>query len=453
MSHQACPPPIRALGVGVVLLLVGLIWTAPVHVQSPIAAASCSAANINTAIATALAGSATLVTVPPGTCVWSAGQSVHATGTSRTIRLLGAGIGQTIIDATALGGGANSTMFTGRFAGGDISGFTIKCGQIRTYGTGWRIHHNQLTCDQLNYGTYGTGVWANNTNITGVVGGTAPLDGLVDHNTFVDQRVLVERWASGDRVEQDGSTLWSEPLGLGGPGAVYVEDNTFTHLSFGNVIDCQESGEYVFRFNTVHEAYPEAHTPRGYFRGCRKWEIYNNTFTQSALVVQSVAIINGGTGVIFNNTWTGTFGGNTGSLTYQRAYVDDGASSFGLCNGASPWDGNQDATGWPCLDQLGRSTDPTAFVGSPPPYPTHTQSGDPAYFWNNKINGSNLTWNIFDTLGPGGTTAARVIAGRDFFTSPSTAKPGYTPYTHPHPFVLSGAPAAATTPVIQTKQP
>jgi hypothetical protein len=411
----------------------------PIQAQGSVAAASCAAADITTAINTALSGSATTVTVPAGTCVWTAGQIVFTTSPTRTIRLQGAGAGQTIINMTALG--SNNGMLTGRFAGADISGFTIICGRILVYGSGWRIHNNSFTCNQLDYSTYGTAVWANNTNLgsVGIVGGSSPLDGLVDNNTFTDQRVLIERWASGDPVEQNGSTLWSEPLGLGGPGAVYVEDNTFTALSFGNVIDCQESGEYVFRHNVVHESYPEAHTPRGYFRGCRKWEIYNNTFTQSALTVSSVAIINGGTGVIFNNTWTGTFGGNTGTLAYQRAYVDDGASSFGLCNGASPWDGNQDATGWPCLDQMGRSTDPTPFVGSPPPYPTHSQSSVPAYFWNNTINGNQLTWSPFNSQ-----TAARVVAGRDYFTSPSTAMPSYTPYTYPHPLQGSALPRPAT---------
>jgi hypothetical protein len=406
---------------GVVAMVSG---TSPLTVP----AASCSAADIQAAVNTALTGTATVVTVPAGpTCVWTAGQVVFTTSPTRTIQLRGAGIGQTVIDATALGGGSNSTIFTGRF-GGDISGFTIICGQIRTYGAGWRIHHNALTCNQLNYAVYGSGVWANNTNITGINGGTAPLNGLIDQNQFTDQRVLVERWASGDLAEQNGATLWSEPLGLGGPNAVYAEHNTFTALSFGNVIDCQESGEYVFRDNIVHDTYPEAHTPRGYFRGCRKWEIYNNTFTQSALTVSSVAIINGGTGVIFNNTWTGTFGGNTGTLAYQRAYVDDGPNSFGLCNGLSPFDGNQDATGWPCIDQMGRSTDPTPFNGFPPPYPTHSQSSVPAYFWNNTINGNQLTWTAFNA-----PTATRVVSGRDYFTSPSTAMPSYTPYTDPHP--------------------
>jgi hypothetical protein len=410
----------------------GITFTVTTGGGNSVAAASCSFADIVAAETTAINTGATIVTVPAGpTCVWTAGQNLGAVGATRTLELRGAGAGQTIIDMTANGSG--SGMNTGKFPGAAISGFTFICGQIRTYGAGWRIHHNTFTCNQLNYQVYGTAIWANNTNISGITGGTAALNGLVDHNTFVDQRVLVERWASGDLVEQNGSTLWSEPLGLGGPNAVYIEDNTFTFLSFGNVVDCQESGEYVFRFNHVFETYPEAHTPRGYFRGCRKWEIYNNDFHQSALTVNSVAIINGGTGVIFNNTWTGTFGGNTGTLTYQRAYVNDGVNSFGLCNGASPFDGNQDATGWPCIDQLGRSTDPTPFNGFPPPYPTHTQSGDPAYFWNNTINGSTLTWSIFDTVGPGGATALRVIAGRDFFTSPSTAKPGYTAYVHPHP--------------------
>ena len=51
-----------------------------------------------------------------------------------------------------------------------------------------------------------------------------------------------------------------------------------------------------------------------------------------------------------------------------------------LCDGKSPWDGNQDATGWPCLDQIGRGGDNAPFNGTPPPFP---QKSEPAYFWNN----------------------------------------------------------------------
>jgi hypothetical protein len=41
--------------------------------------------------------------------------------------------------------------------------------------------------------------------------------------------------------------------------------------------------------------------------------------------------------------------------------------------------------------------------------------------------------------------------GRDYFLSPSTAKPGYTPYTYPHP--LQGLPAPTLTNLSVTTGP
>src|SRR5262249_1545173 len=135
-----------------------------------------------------------------------------------------------------------------------------------------------------------------------------PPTGLVDHNHFVNCRVL----ARGDQSAT--YPIWQEPSKVGNPdqtGVVYVEDNTFDFNIFGNVIDNDEGGRWVFRHNNVNNAYVEAHSLQNgggaANREARSWEIYNNTFTATTTEVFCALRLRGGTGVAFNNTFTGSF--------------------------------------------------------------------------------------------------------------------------------------------------
>jgi hypothetical protein len=402
-----------------------------------------------------------LVTVPPGHCTWATQLSVGESGWPVTVQ--GAGDGQTFIDATSQGG-TNGNPFIQLQYSARLTGFNFTCGFMQVIGSEWRVDHNTFTCGQADWSSFATAIFPSNTNkqAFGVNPLTSQLKGLVDNNHFNNQRVIVYRAALGagsapppaapSLPEEQGSTLYSDPLGLGTDNAVYIEDNVFTadNPAAINMMDCQHAGEYVLRFNTINNVYPEAHTARAYARACRKWEIYNNTFTGTAST--HIFLIRGGTGVFFNNTYTGIFGnpGNTaGVIDNVRSVFSDGVNSFGLCNGTQPWDGNQNAQGpgWPCLDQIGRGQDATGpFNSSPPPYTPQPQTSDPAYFWNNKINGSDLTIFVNDAA-----SAMVLHQGRDYFLSPSTAKPGYTPYTYPHP--LQGLPAPTLTNLSVTTGP
>lgn len=407
-----------------------------------ITASSCTDTIVNAAIVSAMSGDT--VVIPPGTCTWSTHDAIGfyyqpnitLQGSGTTVAQGAATTGGTTIDATSLNGfHAFAWRDITHVGGGRMTNIHFICAQILVEGPGWRIDHNTFECHQHNYQIYTAGILADNTNSDAYNQLTSPLNGLIDNNKFIDLRVLAFRLDAGTFGENTGSTTWSESLGLGTTDAVYVEDNDFHFESFQNVIDCQGSGKFVFRFNTVEESYLETHPaiggPSGGTRGCRKWEVYNNTFTQSALEVSQPLTFRGGTGVFFNNTYVGAFGNGQGNFQINRATQDFGG--FGLCNGTNPWDGNQDATGWPCLDQIGRGTDNTGpFNGSPPPYTPQPQSSEPAYFWNNKMNGSAMTFGSFDSQ-----TAARLVLNRDYFVSVSVAKPNYTQLIHPHP--LQGA--------------
>jgi hypothetical protein len=126
----------------------------------------------------------------------------------------------------------------------------------------------------------------------------------------------------------------------------------------------------------------------------------------------------GGTGVVFGNTLVNY---KTGiGLSNYRSFdrYNNNGGQWGLCDGTNPLDGNEDASGYPCRDQIGRSTH---------------QSLEPLYIWSNVFNGGPMPVGVND----GGK--GHIKEGRDYFLD--TPRPGYTPYAYPHPARL---PAPAT---------
>jgi hypothetical protein len=165
-------------------------------------------------------------------------------------------------------------------------------------------------------------------------------------------------------------------------------------------------------------------------RGTRKWEIYSNHFysINNGTSGNYMAVSQrGGTGVIFNNTITNISGPPYNSFGYRTDYPrkDELWPGLGLCNGRDGLDGNSDSTGYPCLDQPGRSTDYSPTVRLP-------QTLEPIYAWNNTRDG------IYKPLYVDGSPSATIIKeGRDIINSVNTPKPGYKMYTYPHPLAIS----------------
>ena len=212
---------------------------------------------------------------------------------------------------------------------------------------------------------------------------------------------------------------------------MYIEDNTYTSSVFNNAIDCQFSGRYVFRHNTVTDSYVETHGTGGEGRGCRKIEVYANTFTATRSGGETYRLGNfrGSTGVFFDNDVYGqAIWGSGIALDIRRAPgVNPSEGNFGLCDGTNPVDGNQDAYGYQCLDQIGSGRDTTALSWPPSPPPVHTL--DPLYFWNNKYRPSNADVPVYVN---DSSSANRIHINRDYYVNVG-AKPGYTAYTYPHP--------------------
>ncbi len=312
------------------------------------------------------------VTIPIGNCIWDTTLSITST---KKIILQGAGMESTVIT----GSGTVIDMTT---SGSRVTGIGIIDGQIMVDGDGWRIDHCSFT-----YSVFSTGVF-----VRGTRAGLHPT-GLVDNCSFHNGRVIV---AIGMLLSEgnDQHQIWAKPLNLGSTdNTVFVEDCTCTFTVFGNIIDENYGGGYTFRYNTLTDsgvgansgAYIEAHSVQGNNRGSRKWEIYGNILNNTGGSIYYPFRIRSGTGAIFYNSIIGTWTNDGIGLDNVRSAsgdVDDNTTGEGRCDGDSAWDGNEDATGYPCRDQTGRGGD--ASLWTYPPAGAYTQTLMPAYAWINR---------------------------------------------------------------------
>ncbi|MFP4401233.1 MAG: DUF4215 domain-containing protein [Candidatus Woesearchaeota archaeon] len=397
---------------------------------SVINSSTCSSEDVQAAIDSANDGDT--VIIPAGDCTWNEDDNIWngAVYLDKDIVLRGQGE-----DTIIRWNGEQSAIFTD-FVGARITGLHFIFNEdqdtigIAIKGQGWRIDD----CIFENFVT---------DTIEGVSASTSsgaqhPV-GLIDNNIFINTRALV--LGSTSVMAND---RWVEPLDLGTNNAVFIENNFFNR-SNGNCIDSNYGGKYVFRFNDAEGCYVEAHSVQGENRASRSWEIYNNTLDQEEASIWVSMSLRGGTGVIFDNTLTGDWD------SWERYINFDNRRSFetrdyppGICNGTSDWDGNLLSNGYPCRDQIGRSTDEYLWAGEAP-YPA--QSLYPVFLWNNKHeDGENVEVNIHNDCD------AWIVENRDYYVdtisfdsehktyssiftddNKSTIQWSYKPYPYPHP--------------------
>jgi hypothetical protein len=308
---------------------------------------------------------------------------------------------------------------------------------------GWRIDHVKFNFpSKSGYGVYING----------------PTFGLIDHCDFVQGTGLVinvEAWLStetGAGVSTLHSAyLTSLPDAPGSNKAIYIEDCTFASAMGGGVavFDTSNSAaNVVFRYNTVTGAIFYSHWTRGNNINGGWYEIYKNKFTgNSNYNAYPIRFQGGGTGLIYSNTFSGY--NDTYFLVGEPRGCDGEANAPLLsCNGSRSWDGNIEASGWPCLSQIGRGHGKTIAqiqAGS-------KQPSFPMYAWNNGTQAGcstggacTNTYNINSNCSTYVKATAHSNGDIDFCTG-GTAQPAscgthtltYTPYTYPHPLQQGG---------------
>ena len=377
-------------------------------------AASCSDTHVQAAVDSAVNGDRVLV--PPGSCTWSTGVDVIDKG----ITIAGAGIGVTIITNAMAAGFVFDINITAATPIVNLTGFTFDGDNLDTASKplvqvsghridSWRVHHNEFI------NLKGTAITVR------LDGGTS--SGLIDNNTFImplsggTKSIRVFGGSLGDGLP------FVEPFGLGQDNFLFVEDCTFTFFAKEDgALDAFSGARYVFRHNTVTNTNVEHHgADSGGFRGVHSMEIYENTFDKPAAGNIRAHYFRAGSGVLYNNTYTGNYNTNSIVLTIFRS--DTSFVPWGQCDGLSIWDENQPGqSGYACLDQPGHIFTDTSG-GS------NTLEG--VYEWGNTLNGTDLDFST-----NGHSSASYLVEGRDFFND--TVRPGYTPFTYPHPLQAGG---------------
>lgn len=277
-----------------------------------ITAASCSRADVGTAV-TAAGGGDTVV-VPSGACTWTGKLTI-----TRGLTLQGAGAGNTTISASngsnfileyAPSAPQNDVLFR-------ITGFTFRQNGANN------LLHMEVTNPVVQYN-----IRFDHNVVTGSVYGAAviwhegPFWGVVDHNEF-----------QGDPYFQNygcfnGANNWQQlTFDLGSRKSMYFEDNTFTGISnAGTLFSTGNGGRFVFRYNTVTATgnlWPllDAHGNMGSGGnyGSMGAEIYGN------LVIGNGHFIRffdhrGGKARVFNNRITGS--GSDGEVQIREEHSD-----------------------------------------------------------------------------------------------------------------------------------
>lgn len=371
-----------------VLVLAGV---APAQAAT-INAASCSQANVASALASAAPGDT--VQVPAGTCSWSGGLSISG------IRLVGAGksTSGTVITSGTVSMTKHATQYT------RVSGFRFT-GTGRHVSVGGSPSNKPYIIDNNYFFTNGGGGGSTMVGIT--VNG-----GLLHHNDFT-----ASSGTNSDVFNIITSENWSQAPTFGngdttGERNIYFEDNTFTNI-LETAPDGDVGGRFVIRFNTYvdssivfHGGAPNDSSPGG---GTRQFEVYNNIFDRvsNSVPINKWIWVRGSSGVIANNSM-------------DRADSPDGNSypnkSEIRLTLACP-------NSYPVQYQVGQSNQTQGTPTRPLLVFGNTGAGS--------TDGDFVTVGSSDTAGGSCSSPGNYIQqGRDYVSSNTW---GWTPYTYPHP--------------------
>jgi hypothetical protein len=227
--------------------------------------------------------------------------------------------------------------------------------------------------------------------------------------------------------------------GVAGLNCSYVENCTISNGTSGS-FNGDDNSRVVIRYNTINDSQPFSHGQDTSEYGSRHYEIYNNTFHYVSATVndQCWASFRGAVALVANNVMDAIPGKSSVLLECQQINRNSGP---GACQTSYPAN-RQCGIGW--------SARSAATYG----HPVVTSDGtgeisDPIYIWGNTGSGGsssasgyvNLNGFSPDSCGNGLQISQFVQLGRDYLVG--TARPGWVPYTYPHPLVASsGAPAA-----------
>lgn len=507
-------------------------------------AASCSTSDVQTAINSAAEGDT--VTIPAGTCTWTAGVTIAGKG----ITVAGAGSGRIVAysalsSAYSIGSGSKSIAITGFSPGFTSSVFTtgstvklfedtddtnVMTGTVTGYSGGTLTLNvssasgscgniSTSNCKRWLVGTVPSSATiitnssstnplfsiTEDTSVHTKVGNIQFLAGNISQNIFIinyaadGQAVLLhDMWmqgnsnnpqpSSGNATMILGNSPWrgvvwncsfdAYPYTISGMGAISVQDKgnatnsaswttastwgsedttgqsnfyaeTNDYHGMGYATSTDDSGRMVARYSLYDNAGFATHGADTSNYGQRYFELYENTGLFEAYTdgttfnFQGWVYLRGGTFVIWGNTfpdvvsqdWGTKLNVNMTVMNLQRNQGPDPCWGTGFKTAGQYYHAPRQV-GFGYVTGLGNVTFPTLSLSDAHnDSMTYVGDSEPGYIWGNSTQ-------PFDNVGLSdyGTTSCTnpdsssnyIISGRDYFNT-STAKPGYTPYTYPHP--------------------
>jgi len=375
--------------------------------SATITATSCSQSSVAAAIASASIGDT--IQVPAGSCSWS-GLSI-----AKAVHLKGAGEGKTNITLT----GSNSIT---KQSNGVIrvSSFSFSKSGGGNESKGWKIGGSWQNAEPVIFENNAFTISGSGMFLLEVAGGV-----IIANNAFSggwDDSFIQPK----DPGDSGGSWRTADTMGsrdTTGKRNLYIESNTF-YGGTNQGIDCDDSSRCVYRYNTLTYSSFNTHGYATSSQGVRHFEVYNNRFIHDGgtaqIANQNWAIwIRGGTGVIFNNQIDNIAGSYWGDKTELKLTIRgaEDARPQGSCANVR----------YPVPRQLGQNHNGSSYFT------------DPIYIWGNK--GSLAIGDGWDWGNPCGFSWGTFFQwGRDAVNNQSNGngKPGYAPYTYPHP-LLSGS--------------
>ncbi|RPI78015.1 MAG: hypothetical protein EHM45_07045 [Desulfobacteraceae bacterium] len=406
-----------------------------------IEAVSCSQQDVQAAIDLALDGDTVLI--PSGTCEWSIPYGSSGSNWKAAVKIVkksvilkGAGKDRTTIVNRVPYTWQNCAIHVEGEAGKPVRISGLSIGDLSTENASqfiiidgdcdWRVDRCRFSVSANKYGGYRYIFMPYRY-------------GLIDQCEFVNTLVSFKN-------SMDGVISWNKPLSLGTAAAVYVEDCTFyygvEHGQLEDFIDGAGGARVVIRHNTVTNAIFHFHgIEGGSLRGMHSFELYENTVIGDGTVNNyRRGYMRGGTGVIFNNTWSGAWNAGASFYAVHQCVTIQQDPNDHRC------DGDKWCHGYPCKDQIGRTSDADG---------DGRQDLAPLFAWNNSDGGMPVQLEVQTDYCP--DCVNYIQEGRDYYNDTVRYDPAtgfytadyrgddgkmkqwnYKPYVYPHPTRTTG---------------
>ena len=239
--------------------------------------------------------------------------------------------------------------------------------------------------------------------------------------------------------------VWRSPPFYGmedadGARSLYVEHNELLDVFEG--IDVDANARTVIRYNTISNSGIVNHgADTGDIAG-RIIEIYNNTFVWDTRVkcppdlppgVNSFIYLRGGPALIHDNVIPNLLSqawGNKSEIGFTVEAIHRNAGSYGCWKGGYPM---VMQVGWGYSTGKTRAGNTRVF-----------QDLEPVYLWGNTGGGNYGAPSIADypdECRSSESSASYIKENREYYLN--TARPGYTPFTYPHPLTTRSSASPA----------